>query len=140
MSTKRDVAYRFADFFSKRREELNIGVRELGKNADVSYTVIYDLEKRGVLPKIETLIKLARALEFTVSCDREKESLQLKIGVFRKNSNKRVSITDVIFKRSDPEISTDESLKIILSQKGLNPDEVREVLNFINYQLSKKKG
>ena len=47
------------------RKQHNLTVRELGVSADVSYTVIYDLENFRVLPKVETIIKLANALGTT---------------------------------------------------------------------------
>ena len=48
--TSEEVASEFNKLVSDRRKELNLSVRELGTKADVSYTVIYDLEQRNVLP------------------------------------------------------------------------------------------
>ena len=43
--TNNEVKGELREFFTERREALNLNVRELGERAGVSYTVIYDLEK-----------------------------------------------------------------------------------------------
>ena len=62
----RVIAMNVADLIKNRREELGLSPRKLGEKAKVSYTVIYDLEKRYVIPRIETLVKLAEALDMEV--------------------------------------------------------------------------
>lgn len=132
MSTKRDIAYELADLVSKKRKELGLSVRELGEKAKVSYTSIYYLEIRKVCPRINTLIKLLETLGFDVNCQSTEDGFTLW------TSTKDIIKTLPLFKTVEP--TPEEKLMKILSQKGLTARDSEEVLNFINYQLSKKKG
>ena len=132
MSTKQDIAYEVAEFVSKKRKELGLSVKELGKKANISYTVIYDLEIRKICPKINTLIKLLETLGFDVNCQSTKGGFTF--CAHPKSIIKKFSL----FKTIEP--TSEEKLMKILSQKGLTARDSEEVLNFINYQLSKRKG
>ena len=77
------------DAFKEQREALNLNVRELGAKANVSYTVIYDLESNNKLPKIETLIKLAEALDYSVTIKKAHDNDNFIIyGLKIKNDDK----------------------------------------------------
>ena len=116
---------------SKKRKELGLSVKELGKKANISYTVIYDLEIRKICPKINTLIKLLETLGFDVNCQSTENGFVLWTST-------KDMIKDLpLFKTVEP--TPEEKLMKILSQKGLTARDSEEVLNFINYQLSKRK-
>lgn len=132
MSIKQDIAYEFADFVSKKRKELGLSVRDLGEKANVSYTALYDFEIRKVFPRINTLIKLLETLGFDVNCQSTGD------GFILWTSTKDMIKDLPLFKTVEP--TPEEKLMKILSQKGLTARESEEVLNFINYQLSKRKG
>ena len=132
--TNEDVTWGFMKYFSDRRNKLNLSVRELGKLADVSYTVIYDFEQRNVLPKMETLIKMAKALKLYVDIKKREEGLLL---TFTPNEDfiNRVPCRPT----RNPRIPVDEQLSKLLSQKGLETKEIEEIKDFIAYKLSKHK-
>ena len=96
-----------------RREELGLSVRELGKKANVSYTVIYDFEIRGIIPKIETLFKLAETL-----------GLELSITLNGCTTKKKV-------KKASPY----EEIQQNLFTMGLDDNEIKEVMHFIEFKL-----
>ena len=54
-------------FYRTKRDEKNISQRELNKLSHVGLGVIADLEKANNMPRIETLIRLALALEFEIN-------------------------------------------------------------------------
>ena len=93
-----------------KREELNLSVRDLGKKAGVSYTVIYDFEIRGIVPKIETLFKIADAL-----------GLDLNITL-NKSTTKKV-------KKDSPY----EEIQQNLFTLGLDDNDIKEVMHFIEF-------
>lgn len=43
---------------TEERKKRKLSVRKLGELSGISYTVLYDLEERRKLPKIETILKL----------------------------------------------------------------------------------
>lgn len=61
----REILFTLSTNVKKLRKAHNLSVRELGALADVSYTVIYDLEEMRNIPKVETTIKLAEAFNTT---------------------------------------------------------------------------
>ena len=132
--TSEEVTFAFKELFMKKRNELNLSVRELGKIAGVSYTVIYDFEQRNVLPKIETLMKIAKALHYFVDIKRYQGELFLS---FYKNQ-------DFIGKKPNipaklPKKTVDEQLSKLLTQKGLQTKEIEEIKDFIDFKLSQHK-
>ena len=77
----KEVGAELSDLFTQKREDKKLTVRELGEKADVSYTVIYDLEKRNILPKVETLLKLAEALDFIVNVKHSKDKNSKAVSI-----------------------------------------------------------
>lgn len=132
-----EVKWEITTFFTKRRENLNLNVRELGKMADVSYTVIYDLEKRSILPKLETLLKLAEALGLVVDVKRNDDKTLPNFCLVLHNSG--CIEEELSFISSHRRIKTEEpneQLKRLLHKKGLHTDEIKEIENFIAFKLS----
>ena len=124
------------DAFKEQREALNLNVRELGAKANVSYTVIYDLESNNKLPKIETLIKLAEALGYSVTIKKahDKETNVISIVFHNGNINGKKFLYDETPNKQ--KLSTDEQLRKILNLKGLYANEITEIENYIAFKLS----
>lgn len=134
--TSNEVKGEIREFFTERREALNLNVRELGERAGVSYTVIYDLEKRSILPKIETLLKLAEALGLTVNIKHSRvENAEALSLVFSNGGIKgRKFLLEAGSKT--PALTTDEQLRKLLNLKGLYADDITEIEHFIDFKLS----
>lgn len=111
-SDKATTIYNLKEALVARREELGLSVRELGKKANVSYTVIYDFEIRGIVPKIETLFKLAETL-----------GLELNITLDGCTTKK--------VKKDSPY----EEIQQNLFTMGLDDNEIKEVMHFIEFKL-----
>lgn len=62
-----DVARRFAKNLVRCRKEAGISQEELGARANLHRTAIGLLEKGARIPRIDTLVKLAAALEVSTS-------------------------------------------------------------------------
>ena len=121
-----EVTWEFQKYLSDRRKELKLSVRDLGKRANVSYTVIYDLEQRAILPKMETLVKLAKALNLSIGTAQGKRGLMVS---FTPRSS-------VVTKQLAP---IDEQLLRLLSQKGLQTRDIEEIKDFIDFKLGQRK-
>ena len=147
-----EVTWEFQKYLSDRRKELKLSVRDLGKLANVSYTVIYDLEQRAILPKMETLIKLAKALKLSIGTAQGKRGLMIsftprsntEIKQSVSSDEKLLKLLDVSCitkstKGTKQTASMDEQLLKLLSQKGLQTREIEEVKDFINFKLSQRK-
>ena len=106
------ILYDLKATLTARREELGLSVRELGKKANVSYTVIYDFEIRGIIPKIETLFKLAETL-----------GLELSITLD--------GCTPKKVKKDSPYEEIQQNLFIL----GLDDNDIKEVMHFIEFKL-----
>ena len=79
MSDIKELTYELLKVLSERRKEYDLSVRDLGLLAGVSYSAIYDFEQRGVLPRTETLFKLAKALYFKVNVESSKNEVIIKV-------------------------------------------------------------
>lgn len=67
----------------KLRQASNMTVKQLSERACVSYTVIYDMEVRNIIPKLSTLVKLCNVFNITFqeligSTFKSKEPMKLK--------------------------------------------------------------
>lgn len=133
--TSEEVASEFNRLVSNRRKELNLSVRELGAKADVSYTVIYDLEQRNTLPKMETMIKLGAALgfRFTIKRSNNEEKPALSLIFYDKSSK---DTQDVERKMKAPQLTPEEQLEKLLKQRGLYTSEIEELKSYIAFKLS----
>lgn len=129
MSDIKELTYELLKVLSERRKEHNLSVKELGHKAGVSYTVIYDLEQRCVLPKIDTLIKLAEALNFKVNVESSKNEVIIKVTDNKLNI-KKIFVTS----KETPE----EKLERVLRQAGLHKGEIEEVKEFVTFKLSRR--
>lgn len=139
--TTKEFIKEIRDAFASQREALGLNVRELGAKADVSYTVIYDLEGNNKLPKVETLIKLAEALNYSVTVkkatDEESGTNAISIVFHKGNINGKKFLYDQTPNKQ--KLSTDEQLKKVLNLKGLYADEIAEIESYIAFKLSNHK-
>ncbi len=131
------IAAEYSNLFSQKRQDKNLTVRELGEKAGVSYTVIYDLEKRNMLPKVETLLKIAEALDFIVDVKRSIAGESAVIGIIfseYKLSPSQESLYNPHKKALG--MTSDEKIEELLRAKGLYSDDIKEIKNYINFKLS----
>lgn len=133
-----EVTWELQELFSQKRVQLNMSVRELGAKANVSYTVIYDLEKRGILPKMDTLLKLAHALGFSIIIKQVNSSDNTPSAfgiIFHENGIEEDNISYNNLDES-PKQTPKEQLRKLLNSKGLYADEITEIENYIDFKLS----
>ena len=135
--TYNEVSAEINNLFSAKRISMNLTVRELGEKAGVSYTVIYDLEKRNILPKVETLLKIANALNFSVEIKHfnQNESNAFSM-VFAENGIWTEKICMGIASPKTKQQDIDKEITKLYQKKGLYPDEIKEIQNYINFKLS----
>ena len=126
--TSKDISWALKNFLSEKRKKLNLSVRELGKRAGVSYTVIYDFEERGILPKIETLLKMADALKVDInSVDYSTGNFIISVGNCEKFSYEESSNEE-----SSPMLEIDK----LLNRLELNSQKRKEILSFVKFKMS----
>lgn len=129
MSDIKELTYELLKVFSERRKEYDLSVRDLGLLAGVSYSAIYDFEQRGVLPRTETLFKLAKALYFKVNVESSKNEVIIKVTDNKLNI-KKIFVT--------PKETPEEKLERVLRQAGLHKSEIEEVKEFVTFKLSRR--
>ena len=105
-----ELQTRIATNLSKLRQASNMTVRQLSERAGVSYTVIYDMEIRNVIPKVETLVKICNVFNITFQ-----------------------ELVGSTFKSKEP-----MSLKDYLLLNGLTKKEVGLAESYINYIKSSR--
>ena len=127
---QQEVTWELMQLLSERRVKKAITVRELGKRADVSYTVIYDFEQRSVLPKVETIIKLAEALDFEILCEKTKDGI---LAIKFVPVSRRIGIMKLLASHAET-YSPEAQIRKLLNKKGLSLSDVNEVMSFIKYK------
>ena len=122
-STKIDeLSWHLCKVIQDEMATLNLSPRELGAKTKVSYTVIYDFIKRGIIPKVDTLLKLAEGLNLSVNITASSESLSITIN--NKYSNTKKSPID--------------NLREALYCIGVkNTKDIEDIEEFIRYKKSK---
>ena len=108
-----------------RMTALNLSARELGAKTNVSYTVIYDFIKRGIIPKVDTLMKLAEGLGLNVRIVPNKDSLNITIS----NNDRTVKKVS----------STDELRKALYYMGIKNTKDIEDIEDFIEYKKFRQK-
>lgn len=128
----------FVNLIKYEREQANLSVRELGKKAGVSYTVIYEMENKNVLPKLETINKLALALGFYVDIrqiNRNEQTRALSLSYYKGKTG------NMLFSNNCKKNITNEEYQLddILIRKGLYHKDIEEIKCFIEFKLSQHK-
>lgn len=110
------VLSKLAVFISEKRKEKGLSVREVNERSRVSLAVINDLEKARSMPRVETLIRLALALEIDFNEVFEKMKI-LEMTVKNKTTNKNEKI----------------DLALDISKYGYDKNQISEIMDFIKF-------
>ncbi|HIS73973.1 TPA: helix-turn-helix transcriptional regulator [Candidatus Galligastranaerophilus intestinavium] len=113
-------------FIANKRNEKNITIRELNKITGVSIGVISDLENAKSMPRVETLIKLAEALEISLSLIFE----NMKPAT-QKTSNKSKIIPD--------DMNKYDKISTLLAGLSYAKEEITDIISYIKFTDYKKQ-
>ena len=113
-------------FIANKRNEKNITIRELNKITGVSIGVISDLENAKSMPRVETLIKLAEALEISLSLIFE----NMKPAT-QKTSNSSKIIPD--------DMNKYDKICTLLAGLSYAKEEITDIISYIKFTDYKKQ-
>ena len=113
-------------FIANKRNEKNITIRELNKITGVSIGVISDLENAKSMPRIETIIKLAEALEISLSLIFE----NMKPAT-QKTSNKSKIIPD--------DMNKYDKISTLLAGLSYTKEDITDIISYIKFTDYKKQ-
>lgn len=113
-------------FIANKRNEKNITIRELNKITGVSIGVISDLENAKSMPRVETLIKLAEALEISLFLIFE----NMKPAT-QKTSNKSKIIPD--------DMNKYDKISTLLAGLSYAKEEITDIISYIKFTDYKKQ-
>ena len=113
-------------FIANKRNEKNITIRELNKITGVSIGVISDLENAKSMPRIETLIKLAEALEISLSSIFE----NMKPAT-QKTPNHSKIIPD--------DMNKYDKISTLLAGLSYTKEEIADIISYIKFTDYKKQ-
>ena len=113
-------------FIANKRNEKNITIRELNKITGVSIGVISDLENAKSMPRIETIIKLAEALEISLSLIFE----NMKPAT-QKISNHSKIIPD--------DMNKYDKISTLLAGLSYAKEEITDIISYIKFTDYKKQ-
>ena len=112
----------YGEYFKYTREQKGLSLRELSKKTNISIALISLLENGDKLPRIETLIRLVLALgiPFNEIFGRKATGLEFT------SKPQKVTARD------------DEVLRNTLLKMGCDKDDVKDILEFIDYKKYRK--
>ena len=112
----------YGEYFNYTREQKGLSLRELSKQTNISIALISLLENGDKLPRIETLIRLVLALGIPFN------------EIFGRKA------TGLEFTSKPQKVITrdDEMLRNILLKMGCDKDDVKDILEFIDYKKYRK--
>ena len=112
----------YGEYFNYTREQKGLSLRELSKQTNISIALISLLENGDKLPRIETLIRLVLALgiPFNEIFGRKATGLEFT------SKPQKVTVRD------------DEVLRNTLLKMGCDKDDVKDILEFIDYKKYRK--
>lgn len=113
-------------FIANKRNEKNITIRELNKITGVSIGVISDLENAKSMPRVETIIKLAEALEISLSLIFE----NMKPAT-QKTSNSSKIIPD--------DMNKYDKISTLLAGLSYAKEEITDIISYIKFTDYKKQ-
>ena len=105
------------------REQKGLSLRELSRQTNISIALISLLENGDKLPRIETLIRLVLALEIPFG------------EVFGHKSNGM----DFTYNREKVVKRDDEALRKALLRLGCNKDDIKDIMEFIEFKIFMQK-
>ncbi len=114
----------YGEYFNYVRDkERNLSLRELSKQTNISIALISLLENGDKLPRIETLIRLALALEIP----------------FNEIFGRKATGLEYTFKNTTSTDRDDEGLRRTLLNMGCDKDDLKDILEFIEFKKYKKE-
>lgn len=118
----KELCVKYGEFFNFKREEKGLSLRELSKQTNISIALISLLENGDKLPRIETLIKLMSALDIPYNEIFGKKASDIEFNPSPKKQKSR----------------TDEELRNILLKYGCDKDDIKDIIQFIQFKIFKK--
>ena len=112
----------YGEYFNYIREQKGLSLRELSKQTNISIALISILEKGDKLPRIETLIRLTLALGIPFNEIFGKKATGLEFSFNPKVATKR----------------DDELLRNTLLKMGCDKDDIKDILEFVDYKKYRK--
>ena len=109
-----------SDFLRGKRNHAGLSIRELSRRSGVCIASICDAENYKRLPKVDILLRIAFALGIS--------SNELFSNLIQDSS---VPV---------PKDTWDSTLKVALIESGLSRTDIKEVVDFIKFKKSQKKG
>ncbi len=106
------------------REEKGISLRDFYKQTSVSIAVMSDLENGVKVPRVETLLKIALALEIPLYFIFGNKFVPPEFKYDDKNLHKKPR--------------SEELLRNTLLNLAYNKDEVKDIMNFVEFTKSKR--
>ena len=110
------------EYINYIRESRDISLRELYRRSNISIAVLSDIENGLKLPRIETLIKLALVLD-------------IRLEVFF--STKFLPCQPFVTAHSQ-QLRENGTIRNALLNARFNKDEVKDIMNFIEFTKSKR--
>lgn len=118
-----NLCKQYGEYFNYVREQKGLSLRELSRQTNISIALISLLENGDKLPRIETLIRLVLALEIPFG------------EVFGHKSNG----IDFTYNREKVVKRDDEALRKALLRLGCNKDDIKDIMEFIEFKIYKQK-
>lgn len=118
-----NLCKQYGEYFNYVREQKGLSLRELSRQTNISIALISLLENGDKLPRIETLIRLVLALEIPFG------------EVFGHKSNGM----DFTYNREKVVKRDDEALRKALLRLGCNKDDIKDIMEFIEFKIYKQK-
>ena len=112
----------YGEYFNYTREQKGLSLRELSKQTNISIALISLLENGDKLPRIETLIRLVLALGIP----------------FNEIFGRKATGLDFTSKPQKVTVRDDEVLRNTLLKMGCDKDDVKDILEFIDYKKYRK--
>ena len=112
----------YGEYFNYAREQKGLSLRELSKQTNISIALISLLENGDKLPRIETIIRLVLALGIPFNEIFGRKAIGLEFS----SKPQKVTVRD------------DEVLRNTLLKMGCDKDDVKDILEFIDYKKYRK--
>ncbi len=112
----------YGEYFNYVREQKGLSLRELSKQTNISIALISLLENGDKLPRIETLIRLTLALGIP----------------FNEILGRKAAGLEFTFKSQKTTERDDEILRNTLLKMGCDKDDIKDILEFIDYKKYRK--
>lgn len=113
------VLHKLSAFFKEKRKEKNISLRMFSKVSGVSTAVISDFENEKYLPKLDILIKFALALDMEFN-----------------DLLSAMAFDSATIETPDKDLC-EAAFTTYLSSKGVKTKDMTEILDFIDFKISK---